>query len=118
MKNTLFIVAAILLTSVSYGQTKISVDSAAKHIGEKVVICSKVYGIKLIESSKMTFIDLGAKYPNSKLTVVIPGKNRANFKQLPETIYAGKNICVTGTIISFKGKPEIEVSSADAITIE
>ncbi|MEO6537792.1 MAG: hypothetical protein ABIT07_09050 [Ferruginibacter sp.] len=118
MKKTFLIGMAILFISSANGQAKINIDSASKHFGEKVTICSKVYGVKFIESSKMTFIDLGAKYPDSKLTLVIPGKDKSNFKEAPETVYAGKNICVTGTVINFKGKTEIVVSSPDAITIE
>ena len=118
MKKTFLIGSAILFISAAYGQTKINIDSAAKYLGEKVIICSKVYGVKFIESSKMTFIDLGAKYPASKLTLVIPGKDRNNFKDALEKTYTGKNICVTGTVINFKGKTEIVVSAPDAITME
>lgn len=118
MKNILFTSFAVLCACAAHSQTKINIDSAAKHIGEKVIICSKVYGVKLIPTSQMTFIDLGGKYPNSLLTIVIPAKAMANFKQTPEALYAGKNICITGTIISYKGKAEIELLSPKDVSVE
>ena len=118
MKNSYLTSFAVLCACTAHSQTKINIDSAAKHIGEKVIICSKVYGVKLIASSQMTFIDLGGKYPNSLLTIVIPAKAMANFKQTPEILYAGKNICITGTLISYKGKTEIELMSPTNVTVE
>lgn len=81
-----------------------------------MTVCSKVYGTKSLE--KVTFIDLGAKYPNSLLTVVIFAKDRDNFKQQPDLMYSGKNICVTGVVKEYRGKPEIIVTSPDQIVID
>lgn len=65
-----------------------------KYIGKKVTICSRVYGVKV--SDKVTFINLGEKYPNSRVTVVIFAKDRKNFPLPADEMYTDKNICVQG----------------------
>ena len=116
MKKIILGLVISFLSISSFGQTKISIEDASKHYGEKVTICSKVYGTKALE--KVTFIDLGAAYPNSLLTVVIFAKDRTNFKEAPDAMYNDRNICVTGVVKPYKGKPEIIVSSPDEISIQ
>jgi hypothetical protein len=57
MKKIILIAVAIFSYSAAYCQSKIIIDSASNHYGEKVTVCSKGYGIKALE--KVTFIDLG-----------------------------------------------------------
>lgn len=102
----------------TFAQAKISIDSVSKHKGELVTVCGKVYGIKFLDKSQITFIDLGARYPDAPLTVVILAKDRANFPQSPETLYADKQICVTGVIKEYKGKLEIDVEAPKEIVVE
>ncbi len=116
MKNFFFVAIAILFTSKTFCQTKISIDSVASHIGENVTVCDKVYGTKSLK--KLTFIDLGAAYPKSLLTVVIFAKDRSNFKDEPEVMYAGKNICVTGVIKQSRDKTEIIINSPNDIELQ
>lgn len=98
-------------------QKVIATKDAAKHIGEKVTVCDKVFSTKLITPSNMTFLDLGGFHPNQLITVVIKGEDRGKFKNPPEDYYKGKNVCVTGMIIDYKGKPEIVVSDSTQIKI-
>ena len=72
-----------------------------------------VYGVKSLE--KVTFINVGAKYPNAPLTIVIFAKDLANFKDTPEKLYGNHSICVTGVLKEYKGKTEIIVSKPDEI---
>ena len=85
-------------------------------MGQKVTVCSKVYGVKSLE--KVSFINLGANYPNSLLTVVIFASDKVNFKEPIESLYTDKNICVTGTLKEYNGKPEIIISKPEDITIQ
>ena len=99
------------IASISFSQAKISVDSSAGYIGKLVTVCAKVNGVKELE--KINFFNLGKAFPNAPLTLVINAKDKANFKALGA--YDGKNICVTGTITEFKGKPQIVVTKAEEI---
>jgi len=118
MKKICFIITLYLLSLSALCQTKISIDSVANHIGDRVTVCSKVYGTKLLDKSQTTFINLGAAYPNSPLTLVIFSKDRPNFKEAPEVMYANKTICVTRLVKEYEGKAEIIVTSPEEIKIQ
>lgn len=118
MKKILLInIFALLLAFTASAQKVISAADAAKHLNEKVTICEKVFSTKLITPSNMTFLDLGGFHPNQMLTVVIKGEDRRKFKDAPDEYFKGKNICVTGTVIDYKGKPEIVVSDPGQIKV-
>jgi micrococcal nuclease len=114
IRKIIIFAACIILANIFFGQTNVSVDSVTSHIGEKVVVCAKVFGVKSLE--KITFINLGAAYPSSPLTVVIFAKDIINFKEAPPAMYKSKKICVTGKLQDYKGKPQIVVSKPDVIT--
>jgi len=116
MKKIITIVIACFIGTVAFCQSKISIDSVSAHVGDSVTIYSKVYGIKALE--KITFINLGAEYPNSPLTVVILEENQSKFPQTIETMYDNKNICVSGKIKEYKGRYEIEVYNPAQIATE
>ena len=94
---------------------KISVADAEKYIGKKEMVCSMVYDVK--ELSHINFLDVGANFPNNPLTVVVFSRDKGNFKDGLE-VYDNKNICVTGTIKEYKGKPEIIITGPKDISIE
>jgi hypothetical protein len=116
MKKVVSLVFAVFIYSCAICQQKISIDSVSKFIGDSVSICSKVYGVKSLENE--TFINLGAPYPESPLTLVIFTKDIQNFKATIESLYADKNICVTGVIQLYKNKPEMIVSSPNQIIVQ
>lgn len=109
-KSILLIIFSFFSCSI-FCQKEVDIDSISNHIGEKIKVCSKVYGVKALE--KVTFLNVGGAYPNSPLSIVIFSKDKIKFKETPNQMYADKNICVTGIIQEYKGKPEIIVSSPD-----
>ena len=116
MKQKLSLVLLFIIVAyTAFSQASIPIDSAINYEGKSVTICTKVLGAKAFE--KVTLLNLGAKYPNSLLTIAIFQKDLANFPSLPDALYIGKNICVTGTIEMYKGKPEIKVSKPTQIEI-
>ncbi len=98
----------------------VPISEAQNYEGKEVKICTRVYGTKFLSSSgrKPTFLDLGAPYPDSPLTIVIWGDDRGNFPNPPETYYRDKDICVTGRILIYKGKPEIIVRDPHQIIVK
>src|SRR5579863_6794627 len=75
----------------------IGVQDAAQHYDEYVNVCAKVYGIKALDN--LTLVNLGAAYPNQPLTIVLRDAARDIGAGLE-----GKNICVTGMIVSYRDK--------------
>lgn len=120
MKSISFLLLMICCGIQSYSQTTIKIEDISQYNGQTVTVCSKVYGTKYLDrsNSQPTFLNVGAAYPNSPLTVVIFGKDRDNFKTAPEDLYKGRNICVTGEVKEFKDKYEIVVSKPEQITIQ
>lgn len=120
MKHVIVVMLSAMLITTAGAQTKIKAAEAAGYIGKKVTVCDKVFGVKFLDKAKgqPTFLNVGAAYPNSPFTVVIFGETRKTFSGTPEKLYTGKNICVTGTVKEYNGKPEIVVEKQDEITVE
>lgn len=89
----------------------IQISELGNYIDQNVTVSGKVYGIKDVKS--MILVNVGAKYPNQPLTVVL----KSAAKELASKI-DGKQITVTGDVILYKGKPEIIVSDTSKIIIK
>jgi DNA/RNA endonuclease YhcR with UshA esterase domain len=116
MKKNLLAGACLVISTISFGQTKISIDSVSRYAGQKVTVCSEVFGVKTNE--KVTYINLGAAYPKSPLTIVIFAKDLANFPEVPAKLYGNQPVCITGTIKEYKGKYEVVVTKPEEITVQ
>ena len=92
----------------------IHVSESMNNIGKKVTVCAKVFSVR--STAAITQINIGGKFPNTPLTVVIFGKSYANFQGNPEDLFKDKNICVRGKIEEYKGKAQIIVDSPEDIT--
>jgi micrococcal nuclease len=104
-------------SATAFAQTSIAIKDAAKHIGENVTICDKIYGGKFLSGAGLTLIDMGGAHPNEVLTILIKGDDRKKFKDAPEDTFKGKAVCVTGTLVDYKGKPEIVITDPTQIKI-
>jgi hypothetical protein len=81
---------------------------AAKHAGETATVCGLVAGAKFAAQVRggTTFLDFDKPYPNATFTALIFASDRAKFGT-PEKTAQGKDICVTGKIEMYQGKPQI-----------
>jgi hypothetical protein len=89
----------------------IKIIDAESYINETVTISAKVYGTKSFGS--MVLVNLGAAYPNQLLTVVL----REGAKDMADAI-GNKIITVTGTLIDYRGRPEIVVTDVKQISFQ
>lgn len=92
----------------AYAQEIISPEDAAKYIGQQKTVCGMVASAHFAAKTKgqPTSINLDKPYPNQIFTVLIWGSDRGKFEKSPEALYSGKEICVTGMIQSYQGRPE------------
>ncbi len=67
---------------------------------------------------KTTYINFGNPYPNTTFTVVIFEDDLPNFKYIPSEYLKDKNVCITGKVKIYKGKPEIIAIQEEQIKIE
>jgi hypothetical protein len=86
----------------------LSPEEAASHVGENATVCGLVVSATYAAQAPTapTFLDLGKPYPNQIFTAVIFGSDRAKFGE-PDISLREKQVCVTGEIVLFQGKPEI-----------
>jgi hypothetical protein len=117
MKKFGFILLIGFASIKTFAQTTIAATDAAKHTGEKVTICDKVYGGKFLSSAGITLIDIGGAHPNEAITLLIKADDRKKFTGNPEETLKGKAVCITGTVIEYKGKPEIVITDPAQIKI-
>ena len=87
----------------------ITAAQAASHVGERCTVCGQVVDSRYAPSSKgsPTFLNFEKPYPNHIFTVVIWGSERSRFPSNPESRYRNKNVCATGLIETYSGKPQI-----------
>src|SRR6201981_1192336 len=98
----------LLAFSKSAQTNNITAAEANDHVGETRTVCGKVASTHFAAKSKgqPTFLDLDEPYPKEIFTILIWGSDRAKFG-VPETKYREANVCVTGKITSYRGKPEV-----------
>jgi micrococcal nuclease len=83
---------------------------AKDHIGETGTVCGRVADARYQETgSHVTFLNFDKAYPNHTFTAFIPAQNRGKF-DAPEKKLKDKDVCVTGKIEEYRGKPEIIVT--------
>lgn len=105
--KTLFFLILICASTAAFSQTEIPIADVAKHIGDSVTIQDKVYGVKTFDNG-MTLLNIGGKYPNHLLTVMIPAKVKATIGfDLDQHFKNVVPVSITGKLIDYKGKPEI-----------
>ncbi len=117
----LLLIMALLagVASIAHAQKTIPPEHAGKFIGKQGTVCGRVASTDFAARSKRqpTFLNLDKPYPNPVFRVLIWGVDKGKFKRPPETLYFGKEICVTGTIKDYQGHPEIVVKEPGQIKI-
>ena len=114
--SSLFI---ILLSQSINAQKLVPIDSVSTYVGQTIKVCDKVAGTFVTKSDKpLTYLNLGADFPNAKLTIVIFQKDLVNFPLTPSDHYKGMNICITGELTIYKDRPQIIANRPDQIEIK
>jgi hypothetical protein len=117
----LVLVFALLIypTIITAQENPITASDAGKFVGQKATVCGIVATTTFASKSKgqPTFLNLDKPYPHQLFTVLIWGSDRGKFEKPPEEL-SGKEICVTGMIQSYKGRPEIIVKDPSQIKVK
>lgn len=120
MKLLLLLLAATLALP-SFAQKQITPEEAKDHIGETVQITGKVTGIRHLQNAKNTptFINVGGKYPNQLLTIVIWGNVRKQFTyDLDKKELSTSMVTVTGKLELYKEKPQMVITDPNQIVFK
>ncbi len=84
----------------------IALGDVGRHIDEHVEVCGPVASARYLGEGRPTFLNLGRPHPNQALTLVIWNTDRDRFDR-PEKQFADRDVCVTGTLELYKGRPQI-----------
>lgn len=116
MKKFLFI-TFLAFSAVAANAQKLTPEEAAKRVGDSITVCGKIFGGRFFETSNgsPTLLNMGAAFPASPLTIMIPGEVRSKMGYIPEAELKDKEICVKGRVTLFKNRPEIVVYSLSQI---
>ena len=108
--------------STAFAQETVTPEDAAKFIGQQKTVCGTVasahHAVLTGVDNVPTFLHLNKPYPHQVFTVLIGGLDRGKFEKPPETLYSGKEICVTGMIQSYQGRPVIVVKDPGQIKVK
>lgn len=118
MTRLISIVTFLFVSQFLSAQTQISIDSVSAYVGKVVKVCDKVAGTFVTKGEKpVTYLNLGADYPNTKLTIVIFQKDLVNFPITPRDHYKGMDVCVTGEVGTYKEKVQIIANKPEQIEV-
>jgi hypothetical protein len=116
-----FVLLAVIIFTGLAGRCQVfKPEDAAKHIGDSITICGKIFGGKFLENAKNqpTFLNMGAAFPNQTFTVVIWGDMRKKLAYSPEEKLKDKEICIIGRVEEFKGNPQIVLLDESQLKIQ
>ena len=82
---------------------KIEARDAASYTGKLVTLTSQAFNHS--DKGSFVLVNLGAAYPGQLLTLVLRSSAKAQGENID-----GKTVTLTGKVIDYKGRPEIEVS--------
>ncbi len=117
MRKTLllltFMILSLPVARSAEVEKPIPAKEAAKHVGETASVTGKVDGVRTLDSG-MTLVNLDGRYPDQACTIVVRPQHAKAVGDLSGL--DGKTVTVRGTITDYKGKPQIEITTRDAIT--
>lgn len=119
-KRSCLAAATVLLSITASAQKEITIEELDKHVGDSVTVCTKIYGGIFLDRNKdsLTLLNAGGVYPNAPLTLVVRINTRKNFREAPELFYKGKDVCISGKIVLYRDKPQIELYDEKQILVK
>lgn len=108
---------ALIVWPVATYAALLNPEEAASHVGENATVCGVVASATFAAQAMAapTFLDLGKPYPDQSFSAVILGSDRTKFG-VPEVSLREKQVCVTGEIFLFQGKPEIIMRDTEQLS--
>ncbi|HZV69685.1 MAG TPA: hypothetical protein VFG10_09080 [Saprospiraceae bacterium] len=118
MKSLITVAITFLFLNLAYSQ-HIVPDSVRYHEGQTITVCGKIVDTFVTKSEKkITHLNFEYGYPNQTFSVTIFGSDLPKFSYVPAEFLKGKNVCVTGKVRMYNGRPEIVVNAEDQLKVE
>jgi DNA/RNA endonuclease YhcR with UshA esterase domain len=91
----------------------IGAAQTADHIGKQVTVTGVVAQVSIRPS--VTFLNFDKAFPSNVFSAIVWNRNTNEFESLPSL--KGKTVAVTGKLIEYKDKPEMELSSKTQLKV-
>jgi DNA/RNA endonuclease YhcR with UshA esterase domain len=104
MKRFGLALAIIGLTTPAFAET-IAPSDTQKYVGKSVTVEGTVSEVHHAASGKVTFVDMGGRYPDNAFAGVLFSDDAGKFPDIDSL--DGKTIDITGTIKLYQGRTEI-----------
>ncbi len=104
MRAFILALGFILAPALALAETITPADTP-KYVGKSVTVEGAVSEVHHSASGKMTFIDMGGRYPNNTFAGVIFSDDANKFLDVDSL--NGKTVDITGTIKLYQGRTEI-----------
>ena len=105
MRASVLTLGLVLTTTPALAQAVIAPCDAQKHVGEKVTVEGPVSDVLPAPSGRVTFIDMGGRYPNNCFSGVIFADDVGKFPNV--NALDGKTVDITGAVRLYQGRAEI-----------
>jgi len=105
------------LSAFGQAQTLVSVDEAAKRIGETVTFEAEVMGVASSPQFQATYVNFGGAYPFQKLSVLFAGEHESILTSCQLPRLNGRMVRITGMVEDGKKGPVIRVTDLAQITL-
>lgn len=96
---------------------KYNTVQARLHEGKTITVCGTVVATKYSKKSGATFLNLDKKFPNQLFSISIWQNNRSNFDYAPDKALLGKQVCVTGEVSMYQGKPTMNIKNSSQLEV-
>jgi exonuclease VII large subunit len=103
--NRIFLIPGIILVTISAHAETIAPSDTPKYVGKNVTVEGPVSEVHRAASGKVTFIDMGGRYPNNMFAGVIFSDDANKFSDVDSL--DGKIVDITGTVKLYQGRTEI-----------
>jgi DNA/RNA endonuclease YhcR with UshA esterase domain len=112
----------VLLLAFCPQEDMIAPENASEHIDEEVTIKMVAESTRFIKDKDLCFLNSKKRHQdedNFSVVIKAEGLRALAEKEIddPAEHFKGKTIVVTGKVIKFKGKPQLEIKEADQIKI-
>jgi DNA/RNA endonuclease YhcR with UshA esterase domain len=98
------------------GLIKVNSRDINKYLSQLVITEGRVVSTQLFEPHYKVLLQVGADQPDQDFTIVIEAVNSSKFDH-PEAQLKGRRVKVTGRVITYNGKPAIEISDPNQIQL-
>ena len=112
-KTSITITIFFLFVGHTKAQQTFSATEFKSKLNKTGTLCDTVYSVKII-SDTLTWLNMGANYPDQKFTVAVKG----NKISLDWANLKGKRLCVTGVFLLYKERPQIEIAEPEQINVQ